>query len=123
MDDDDKYPTICGTGTEDYFGASYDWEVDEQYATYTTPYMGMFQVIKSDDSIQGPATFRHVPLAHHGPNPLQAGPAHDHPGPRVAQPKALPPVPGRRRLPRVLVQTLPTVPFPELPDRDALEIV
>ena len=48
LDGDTDYPTICGTGTEDYFGGSYDWEVDGKYQTYTTPFMGMYQVQQSD---------------------------------------------------------------------------
>jgi hypothetical protein len=44
IDGDEEYPTICGTGTEDYFGGSYDWEVDGEYVTYTTPFMGMYAV-------------------------------------------------------------------------------
>lgn len=48
LDGDREFPTICGTGTEDYFGGSYDWEVDGCYATYTTPFMGMYQVLQSD---------------------------------------------------------------------------
>lgn len=41
LDDDGPFPTICGTGTEDYFGGSFNWEIDGRYATYTTPYLGM----------------------------------------------------------------------------------
>ena len=48
MDGDKEYPTICGTGTEDYFGGSYDWEVEGKYVTYSTPYMGMYRVTNSD---------------------------------------------------------------------------
>jgi len=48
LDGDTEFPTICGTGTEDYFCGSYDWEVDHQYTTYNTPYAGMYQVIQSD---------------------------------------------------------------------------
>jgi hypothetical protein len=48
MDGDTEYPTICGTGTEDYFGGSYDWEVDGAYMTYSTPFMGMYHVVQSD---------------------------------------------------------------------------
>lgn len=48
IDGDTDFPTICGTGTEDYVGGSYDWEVDGQYVTYSTPFMGMYQVIQSD---------------------------------------------------------------------------
>lgn len=44
MDGDEEYPTICGTGTEDYFGGAYNWDVKSKYTTYTTPFMGMHQV-------------------------------------------------------------------------------
>ena len=36
MDGDDKFPTICGTGTEDYFGGSFGFP-----ETYSTPYVGV----------------------------------------------------------------------------------
>ena len=44
--------TICGTGTEDYFGGAYDWDVDGQYVTYTTPFLGMHQVLRPDGTYQ-----------------------------------------------------------------------
>ncbi|MDE0758109.1 MAG: DUF2961 domain-containing protein [Pseudomonadales bacterium] len=39
MDGDREFPTICGTGTEDYFCGSYNFENKEtrQYQEYTTP--------------------------------------------------------------------------------------
>ena len=49
MDGDGKYPTICGTGTEDYFCGSYDFEDPvnhDRYLTFTTPYAGLPQVIE-----------------------------------------------------------------------------
>lgn len=45
IDGDDRYPTICGTGTEDYFGGAYDWDANGKYNTYSTPYLGMYTVI------------------------------------------------------------------------------
>ncbi|MDM5329099.1 glycoside hydrolase family 172 protein [Neobacillus sp. CF12] len=49
MDGDQEFPTICGTGTEDYFGGAWNWEQPKgQYCTYSTPYLGMHQVIKPD---------------------------------------------------------------------------
>jgi hypothetical protein len=48
LDGDGKYPTICGTGTEDYFCGSYGFVVDDKYREYTTPYAGMPQVIRPD---------------------------------------------------------------------------
>lgn len=48
IDGDDKFPTICGTGTEDYFCGSYGFVVDNKYIPFTTPYSGMPQVIIPD---------------------------------------------------------------------------
>jgi len=48
MDGDKDFPTICGTGTEDYFCGSYCFMVNGQYREYSTPYSGMPQVIKPD---------------------------------------------------------------------------
>ncbi len=50
MDGDKDFPTIAGTGTEDYFNGSYNFEnqVAHQYETFTTPYSGLVQVIKPD---------------------------------------------------------------------------
>jgi hypothetical protein len=50
MDGDKQFPTIAGTGTEDYFNGSYNFENQEkkQYETFTTPYTGLAQVIKPD---------------------------------------------------------------------------
>ena len=50
MDDDREYPTICGTGTEDYFCGSYNFENPQthRYQTFTTPYSGLCRVIRPD---------------------------------------------------------------------------
>jgi Protein of unknown function (DUF2961) len=50
LDGDGKFPTICGTGTEDYFCGSYDFENQEthRYQEFTTPYSGLAQVIRPD---------------------------------------------------------------------------
>jgi hypothetical protein len=57
IDGDTKYPTICGTGTEDYFCGSYcfdsrktnDEGVEEvNYTEFSTPYSGLHQVIRGD---------------------------------------------------------------------------
>lgn len=57
MDGDTEFPTICGTGTEDYFCGSYDFDTRKKNATgieetnyteYCTPYAGLPQVIKGD---------------------------------------------------------------------------
>jgi hypothetical protein len=49
LDGDNSFPTICGTGTEDYFGGAWNFEQPQgQYGTYSTAFMGMHQVIKPD---------------------------------------------------------------------------
>ncbi|MDR1536533.1 MAG: DUF2961 domain-containing protein [Clostridiales bacterium] len=48
MDSDKEHPTICGTGTEDYFCGSYDFEdpkTHDRYVEFSTPYTGLHQVI------------------------------------------------------------------------------
>jgi len=52
LDDDTKFPTICGTGTEDYFCGSYNFENHEthKYQTFSTPYTGLAQVIPPDET-------------------------------------------------------------------------
>lgn len=48
MDGDNKFPTICGTGTEDYFCGSYNFDRKGQYQEFSTPYTGLHQVIRPD---------------------------------------------------------------------------
>lgn len=49
LDGDDEFPTICGTGTEDYFGGAWNFDVPGQgYTAYSTPYLGLHQVIRPD---------------------------------------------------------------------------
>jgi hypothetical protein len=50
MDGDQKFPTIAGTGTEDYFLGSYGFRDPKTrtYIPYTTPFAGMPQVIQPD---------------------------------------------------------------------------
>lgn len=48
MDGDSKFPTICGTGTEDYFCGSYNFDRNGQYKEFCTPYSGLVQVIRPD---------------------------------------------------------------------------
>jgi hypothetical protein len=59
MDGDGKFPTICGTGTEDYFCGSYNFENPEtkQYQEFTTPYAGMPQVLRPDGVYQSQQRF------------------------------------------------------------------
>jgi hypothetical protein len=57
MDGDKKFPTICGTGLEDYFCGSYNFHArdpltnqgdDVGYRAFTTPYSGLPQIIMPD---------------------------------------------------------------------------
>ena len=41
MDGDGEYPTICGTGTEDYFCGAYNFDNEHRYEKFCTPYTGM----------------------------------------------------------------------------------
>jgi hypothetical protein len=49
IDKDGEFPTICGTGTEDYFGGAWNFEHPKgQYGIFSSPYTGLPQVIKPD---------------------------------------------------------------------------
>lgn len=57
MDGDVEFPTINGTGTEDYFCGSYDFDTRRKneagveivdYTPFNTPYAGLHQVIRGD---------------------------------------------------------------------------
>jgi len=57
IDGDQDFPTICGTGTEDYFCGSYGFTTNGTYQEYTTPYAGMPQVISPDGQWQSQQRF------------------------------------------------------------------
>jgi hypothetical protein len=125
FDGDDLYPTICGTGTEDYFCGSYNFENKEtgQYQEFTTPYAGLHQVIRPDGVYRSQTRFGmyrwHV-----------ADPIRFRESLKVTI-QALGWRSGRRYLPlqddiasvAYWYQALPTAPFPQLPDRDYLEVI
>ncbi len=125
IDDDDDYPTICGTGTEDYFGGSFDFRDPadlNRYATYSTPYSGM-HVFKPDGAYRSQTRFGlyrwHI-----------TDPVHFSKNLRVTI-QALGWREGGRYLPlqddlasvAFWYQTLPTKKFPALPDKDSLEVI
>lgn len=61
MDGDKKFPTICGTGTEDYFCGSYNFatrnaEGKSVYTDYTTPYAG-FYLVPTDNYFRSQTRF------------------------------------------------------------------
>ncbi|HQE91624.1 MAG TPA: DUF2961 domain-containing protein [Anaerolineae bacterium] len=125
MDGDTEFPTICGTGTEDYFCGSYNFENREthQYQPFTTPYSGLHQVIIPDGVYRSQQRFGlyrwHI-----------VDPVRFEQELRVTL-QALGWRSERRYLPlqddmasvAYWYQTLPTAPFPALPERDALEVI
>jgi len=123
--DGDEYPTICGTGTEDYFCGSYNFENREtrQYQEFTTPYSGLPQVIRPDGLYQSQQRFGLYRW--HIMDPIRF-----EQDLRVTI-QALGWRSGGRYLPlqddiasvAYWYQTLPPAPFPPLPDRDYLEII
>ncbi len=127
MDGDKEFPTIAGTGTEDYFCGSYGFSLvkpdgKELYVEYTTPYAGMPQVIRGDghyDVIQRFGLYRwHI-----------MDPVRFEKDLKVTM-QALGWRSGGRYLPlqddiastAFWYQTEPHAKFPKLPDKDYLEI-
>ena len=125
MDDDRAYPTICGTGTEDYFCGSYNFEnpvTHDCYVPFSTPYSGL-QVI-TPDALYG-SQFRFGMYRWHITDPI-----HFEKSLKVTI-QALGWREGGRYLPlqddiasvAFWYQTLPAAKFPPLPDKDALEVI
>jgi len=124
LDGDKEFPTICGTGTEDYFCGSYNFENREtkQYQPFSTPYSGLHQVLRPDGVYQSQQRFGlyrwHI-----------MDPVRFERELRVTI-QALGWRQGGRYLPlqddiasvAFWYQTLPTAPFPPLPDKDELEV-
>ncbi len=57
MDGDKEFPTICGTGTEDYFCGSYNFDRNGQYTEFSTAYSGLHQVIRPDGTYKANQRF------------------------------------------------------------------
>ncbi|MFO1475337.1 MAG: glycoside hydrolase family 172 protein [Verrucomicrobiota bacterium] len=57
LDGDRDFPTICGTGTEDYFCGSYNFDTKgpdgkHRYTVFSTPYTGLAQVLPADKAYE-----------------------------------------------------------------------
>lgn len=125
MDGDEEYPTICGTGTEDYFCGSYNFENvrTKQYQEFCTPYAGLHQVIRPDGLYQ--SQMRFGMYRWHITDPIRFEKD------LKVTIQALGWRSGGRYMPlqddiasvAYWYQTLPTAPFPELPNRDYLEVM
>jgi Protein of unknown function (DUF2961) len=123
IDGDREFPTIAGTGTEDYFNGSYDFEnqITKQYEPFTSPYSGLIQAIKPDGLYQSQERFGlyrwHILDPVRFDNNLKV------------TIQALGWQSGRRYLPLTddiasvafWYQTEPHVPLPKLPEKDFLE--
>ena len=48
LDGDKEFPTICGTGTEDYFCGSWGFDVGGKYQEFCTPYVGLAKIVQPD---------------------------------------------------------------------------
>jgi hypothetical protein len=57
LDGDNKFPTICGTGTEDYFCGSYNFDRNGKFTEFCTPYSGLVQVIRPDGTYKSQQRF------------------------------------------------------------------
>jgi len=125
LDGDGDYPTICGTGTEDYFCGSYAFihPTTGVYQSFTTPYAGFHQVVRPDGETRSQTRLGmyrwHISDPIRFQNDL-----------RVTI-QALGWRSGGRYLPLqddiasvvYWYQALPTPTFPPLPNKDTLEII
>ena len=125
IDDDTEWPTICGTGTEDYFCGSYDFEDPvrhDRYLAFTTPYTGFYPILPNT---LYKSQMRFGMYRWHLTDPIRFDSRL-----RVTI-QALGWREGGRYLPlqediasvAYWYQTLPAAPFPPLPDKDALEVI
>ncbi|MCE7909749.1 MAG: DUF2961 domain-containing protein [Candidatus Omnitrophica bacterium] len=57
MDGDDRWATIVGTGTEDYFCGSYNFDRQGKYTEFSTAYAGLHQVIRPDGTYNSQQRF------------------------------------------------------------------
>jgi hypothetical protein len=126
LDGDGEFPTICGTGTEDYFLGSYNFDVGRDqggYREFTTPYSGLHQVLRPDGLYASQQRF--AMYRWHVTDPIRF--ERDL---RVTI-QALGWGSGSRYLPlqddiasvAYWYQTLPTAPFQPLPSRNELEVI
>jgi len=125
MDGDKKFPTICGTGTEDYFCGSYNFEnkKTKQYQEFSTPYAGMPQVLRPDGVYK--SQMRFGLYRWHITDPVRFSKD------LKVTIQALGWGTGNKYLPlqddiastAFWYQTLPSKPFPKLPGKDYLEVI
>lgn len=132
IDDDRQFPTICGTGTEDYFCGAYNFDIGvcepdqpHAYTEFSTAYAGLCQVIRPDGVYRSQQRFGlyrwHIMDPVRFDNELCV----------TIQALGWRPDRERRYLPlqddiasvAFWYQTLPSQPLKPLPDRDYLEVI
>lgn len=116
LDGDQAHPTICGTGTEDYFGGAWCFGAD-----FSAPYLGFQQAVKQSGEVGARMTMYRF----HVPDPIFF----------KSDLKVTMQALGWRSEGRFLplqddissvaywYQTLPHTPFPEIPSRNDREII
>lgn len=57
IDGDTDFPSVCGTGTEDYFCGAYNFDVGGKYSEFSTPYSGMHKVDTTDGAYRSQRYF------------------------------------------------------------------
>ena len=126
MDGDDEFPTICGTGTEDYFGGAWNFEFPKgEYGVFTAPFSGLCQVIKPDGLYRSQQRFGmyrwHVqdPIRFERDLRVTIQALGWRPGP---EPEYLP-LQDDIASTCFWYQTEPHAPFPALPGRDFLQVI
>ncbi|HEY2177824.1 MAG TPA: glycoside hydrolase family 172 protein [Caulobacteraceae bacterium] len=132
LDGDGEFPTLCGTGTEDYFGGAYNFDpgVVERgrgggYQEFTTPYSGLAQVIRPDGLYASQQRFGmyrwHITDPIRFESDLRV--TIQALGWRTDKDRRYLPLQDDIASTVFWYQTLPTAPFPDLPDKDALEVI
>ncbi|HEX4250344.1 MAG TPA: glycoside hydrolase family 172 protein [Pseudonocardia sp.] len=69
LDGDTEFPTVCGTGTEDYFGGAWNFDLAGRYVPYSTARLGLPQVLPRDQIYQPHQRFGMYRW--HTPDPIQ----------------------------------------------------
>lgn len=128
LDGDADAPTICGTGTEDYFGGAWCFEQPRgTYVTYSTAYLGLPQVIRGDGNRASQQRFGmyrwHIqdPIRFHQDLRVTIQ-ALGWRSPQGGQPRYLP-LQDDIASTVFWYQTEPHAPFPPLPDANGLEVI
>lgn len=57
IDGDKEFPSICGTGTEDYFCGAYNFDINGNFTEFSTPYSGLSKVGHTDGSYRSQRYF------------------------------------------------------------------